>query len=109
VCSEFSDVWSFGITVWEIFEYCQKVPYWKIEDGNQVKDLVTSGKGPSEIKQPEKCSNQIWGITEKCWLQNPSDRPTFLQLLQKLQVLHIRKPSEVPRPQKKKKEEKIYE
>ena len=37
VYSHKSDVWSFGITVWEILTYCDKTPYTDEDDFNFLK------------------------------------------------------------------------
>ncbi len=80
--SKFSDVWSFGVTVWEIFEYCKKIPFWKYLD-SQVYDIIEN-TGASELPQPKKCPDQIWKFIEKCWLTQPSARPSFQVLNEQL-------------------------
>ncbi|XP_011505874.1 PREDICTED: tyrosine-protein kinase shark [Ceratosolen solmsi marchali] len=74
--SHASDVWSYGITLWEMFSYGEQ-PYGS-RRGTEVIDLVEKGE---RLNQPEKCPNHVYQVMQKCWSYSPSDRPTFQELL----------------------------
>ncbi len=79
-CSEQSDVWSFGVTVWEMYEHCQKIPYWKFDENHLVKEFVVEKGG--RLDRPSPCPDHVWKIIESCWtLQS---RPLFVDLIQQL-------------------------
>ncbi|GIX89200.1 tyrosine-protein kinase HTK16 [Caerostris extrusa] len=73
--SHASDVWSYGVTLWEIFSYGEP-PYGDM-NGSQVIQLLDADQ---RLKIPEDCTESIKIIIQNCWLYNPEDRPTFKQL-----------------------------
>jgi serine/threonine protein kinase len=83
LCSTKSDVWSFGVTFWEILTYGAK-PYEGFGSGS-VKEMVKSGyRMPlSELHLPQ----QIHSIMTDCWRKLPQDRPSFKNLLDRLIVI----------------------
>ena len=80
VCSSKSDVWSFGVTFWEILTYGSK-PYGEFSS-EKVKEIVKSGyRIPiDQLYLPKKIHNMILD----CWKERPRDRPTFKSLLDTL-------------------------
>ncbi|KAK6619535.1 hypothetical protein RUM43_012292 [Polyplax serrata] len=74
--SHASDVWSFGITLWEMFSFGQQ-PYGDLK-GSEVIKLVEQGE---RLSRPDKCPEEVYKIMEQCWNFDPSLRPTFAQLL----------------------------
>ncbi|GFT73185.1 tyrosine-protein kinase HTK16 [Nephila pilipes] len=73
--SHASDVWSYGVTLWEIFTYGEP-PYGEM-NGTQVIQLIEANQ---RLIIPEDCPEKIKIIIQKCWLYNPEHRPTFKQL-----------------------------
>jgi tyrosine-protein kinase len=71
-----SDVWSFGVLLWEMYTLGE-APY---EDMNaaQVNEFIADGK---RLPQPEKASNSVYGVMMDCWQFLPSNRPNFKDLL----------------------------
>jgi len=67
-----SDVWAFGITVWEMLKY-GAMPY-AGKSNTEVIEFVCNGGYPS---QPDNCPNDLWAILVPCWSKNPAERPTF--------------------------------
>jgi len=67
-----SDVWSFGVTVWEIFSN-SAVPYRTLTN-REVSELVPKG---TRLEQPEECPPAMWEIVCNCWELKPDLRPTF--------------------------------
>eukprot|EP01119_Soliformovum_irregulare_P016450 TRINITY_DN4756_c0_g2_i2.p1 TRINITY_DN4756_c0_g2~~TRINITY_DN4756_c0_g2_i2.p1 ORF type:complete len:162 (-),score=36.88 TRINITY_DN4756_c0_g2_i2:129-614(-) len=78
--SKASDVWSFGVVMWEI---CQaSVPYFELKSNKQVMEYVVSG---GRLDRPRKINvpDEYWSIIQKCWAP-PQDRPSFETLAQTL-------------------------
>lgn len=76
VFSHKSDVWSYGVTLWEMFSYGQQ-PYGDLK-GNEVIKLIDQGK---KLEQPERCPDHVYATMLKCWDIDPRERPTFAELL----------------------------
>uniref|UniRef100_A0A8C9FZD5 Protein kinase domain-containing protein n=1 Tax=Pavo cristatus TaxID=9049 RepID=A0A8C9FZD5_PAVCR len=73
-----SDVWSFGILVFEIITY-GKMPYagncfFSMTHGHQVIQMLDKGY---RLPQPETCPKALYELMLKCWSTEPSERPTF--------------------------------
>ncbi|XP_076454345.1 tyrosine-protein kinase HTK16-like isoform X2 [Babylonia areolata] len=73
--SHASDVWSFGITLWEMFSYGE-APYGDMK-GIEVVSFIESGK---RLSQPEKCPDTVYNIMQQCWNGDATKRPTFKDL-----------------------------
>lgn len=74
-----SDVWSFGVTVWEILTYGEE-PY---NGTTTVRGLSEHLEGGTRLHQPEICSADIYKVLMSCWAQEPQERPSFVELAQK--------------------------
>ena len=70
-----SDVWSYGIVLWEMFSY-GKQPY---EGKTGVKTLEYLEAG-NRLAMPEKATNDDYGIMLQCWQHKPEERPSFEDL-----------------------------
>eukprot|EP00055_Hartaetosiga_balthica_P015803 m.96186 g.96186 ORF g.96186 m.96186 type:complete len:1131 (+) comp8963_c0_seq7:40-3432(+) len=77
-----SDVWSFGITCWEMYKRGQK-PYGLMK-GPQIIKLIQTG---ARLPRPEDCPESIFSIVRKCWELETSDRPSFAQIVSQLESL----------------------
>jgi len=67
-----SDVWSFGVLIWEIFTN-GKVPYAEFENSEVVKKVVAGMRLP----KPTDCPDKIFELMQSCWQARAQDRPTF--------------------------------
>ncbi|XP_076828320.1 non-receptor tyrosine-protein kinase TNK1 [Brachyhypopomus gauderio] len=74
--SHASDVWMFGVTLWEMFTYCEEP--WLGMSGRQI--LYRVEREGERLLRPTDCPQEIYGVMQKCWACSPSDRPTFSQL-----------------------------
>ncbi|NXX81087.1 BMX kinase, partial [Urocolius indicus] len=72
-----SDVWAFGILMWEVFTL-GKQPY-ELYDNVQVMEKVSKGY---RLYRPQLVSDIIYQIMCNCWHELPEKRPAFHQLLQ---------------------------
>ncbi|XP_037089788.1 epidermal growth factor receptor-like [Pollicipes pollicipes] len=70
-----SDVWAFGVTVWELLTYGGR-PYENVP-AKDVPDLLEKGE---RLPQPGCCSIEIYMIMIKCWMLDADSRPTFREL-----------------------------
>uniref|UniRef100_A0A3Q2YA99 receptor protein-tyrosine kinase n=1 Tax=Hippocampus comes TaxID=109280 RepID=A0A3Q2YA99_HIPCM len=70
-----SDVWSFGVTMWEIATRGQ-TPYPGVEN-SEIYDYLRQG---NRLKQPPDCLDNIYALMFSCWLLSPKDRPPFESL-----------------------------
>ncbi|KAJ8256621.1 hypothetical protein COCON_G00187730 [Conger conger] len=85
-----SDVWSFGVTMWEIATRGQ-TPYPGVEN-SEIYDYLRQG---NRLKQPPDCLDSIYSLMHSCWLLSPKERPTFDSLLCELEKAM----EELPDPQ----------
>ncbi|XP_055356817.1 tyrosine-protein kinase Mer-like [Paramacrobiotus metropolitanus] len=71
-----SDVWSFGVVVWELFEKGKR-PYGGM-DCMMLRDLLDNG---FRLGRPASCPPEVYAhpydLMEQCWSQVPASRPTF--------------------------------
>ncbi|KAJ8925385.1 hypothetical protein NQ315_009216 [Exocentrus adspersus] len=70
-----SDVWSFGILLWEIVTL-GSTPYPGLSTG----ELLVLLKDGYRMKKPSNCSDELYLIMSKCWKATPKERPTFTEL-----------------------------
>nr|XP_057924981.1 non-receptor tyrosine-protein kinase TNK1 [Doryrhamphus excisus] len=75
--SHSSDVWMFGVTLWEMFTYCEE-PWFGLS-GKQI--LWRVEREGERLQKPPDCPQEMYGIMRKCWPCNPAERPTFAHLI----------------------------
>ncbi|XP_062408205.1 LOW QUALITY PROTEIN: tyrosine-protein kinase receptor UFO [Sardina pilchardus] len=85
-----SDVWSFGVTMWEIATRGQ-TPYPGVEN-SEIYDYLRQG---NRLKQPPDCLDSIYSLMFSCWFLSPKDRPSFEVLCCELEKVL----EELPDPQ----------
>uniref|UniRef100_A0A674DLB4 Fibroblast growth factor receptor n=1 Tax=Salmo trutta TaxID=8032 RepID=A0A674DLB4_SALTR len=74
-----SDVWSFGVLMWEIFTLGGS-PY----PGVPVEELFKLLKEGHRMDRPAACTEELYIMMRDCWHAVPSHRPTFQQLVEDL-------------------------
>uniref|UniRef100_A0A3P9I1J8 Fibroblast growth factor receptor n=3 Tax=Oryzias latipes TaxID=8090 RepID=A0A3P9I1J8_ORYLA len=74
-----SDVWSFGVLLWEIFTLGGS-PY----PGVPVEELFKLLKEGHRMDKPSTCTHELYMLMRDCWHAVPSQRPTFKQLVEDL-------------------------
>ena len=79
-----SDVWSFGILLYEVVTYGH-VPYPGMSD-NQVREKLQANY---RMLCPMGCPEQLYKIMMKCWNKYADDRPTFETLQWQLEEFFI--------------------
>jgi serine/threonine protein kinase len=78
-----SDVWSYGVALWEIFTLAQ-VPHpeqtWNPEFSKKLENGL-------RLLKPPLASDQIYEIMSQCWAVKPEERPTFQILCDQLRQI----------------------
>ncbi|XP_031141360.1 NT-3 growth factor receptor isoform X2 [Sander lucioperca] len=64
-----SDVWSFGVILWEIFTY-GKQPWFQLAN-NEVIECITQGR---VLERPRLCPKEIYDMMLGCWQREPQQR-----------------------------------
>ncbi|KAL7862116.1 hypothetical protein SRHO_G00135570 [Serrasalmus rhombeus] len=77
-----SDVWAFGVTMWEIMARGQ-TPYPGVEN-SEIYEYLIKGE---RLKQPPDCPDDIYEIMHSCWSPVPKCRPSFQHLIAQLEGL----------------------
>ncbi|KAG9447401.1 hypothetical protein H6P81_013529 [Aristolochia fimbriata] len=79
------DVYSFGILMWEMLT--GELPYKNVD-----RDLIKRGVAMGELRPqvPSWCDPQWRSIMEECWSQEPTERPSFTEIVCDLQYLLAR-------------------
>ncbi|XP_034512491.1 tyrosine-protein kinase Fer isoform X3 [Ailuropoda melanoleuca] len=77
-----SDVWSFGILLWETFSL-GVCPYPGMTN-QQAREQVERGY---RMSAPQHCPEDIFKIMTKCWDYKPENRPKFSELQKELAVI----------------------
>ncbi|XP_077985374.1 uncharacterized protein LOC144440020 [Glandiceps talaboti] len=79
-----SDVWSFGVLLWEIMSLGD-IPYGNVTD-NKIQDMIKEGK---HLPNPEGNPESIYHVMTSCWVEDGSKRPTFISLADTLNALQL--------------------
>nr|DBA14338.1 TPA: hypothetical protein GDO54_005326 [Pyxicephalus adspersus] len=82
VYTVYSDVWAFGVTLWEIVTLGQ-TPYAGIENSEIYSYLVAGNR----LKQPPDCLDELYEMMCQCWITEPKRRPCFTDLKRRLEAI----------------------
>lgn len=75
-----SDVWSYGVTLWEMFTYGFQP--WPGMNGQQILEAVDQ-PNCQRLDRPDLCPRDYYDLMKKCWEDDPKDRPTFSEIFMK--------------------------
>ncbi|KAL2094461.1 hypothetical protein ACEWY4_009180 [Coilia grayii] len=76
-----SDVWSFGIVLWEM-ETFGTLPYPNLDSTENVKQHICAGHRNVE---PAGCREEILQLMQDCWIEPYSYRPSFKDIVRVLE------------------------
>ncbi|GIL63020.1 hypothetical protein Vafri_17176 [Volvox africanus] len=79
--TEAGDVWSFGVTCWEVFANGAE-PYASLSNA-QVLMALRSGY---RLDRPRGCPLELWELILRCWSEDPAARPTFAYIAETLRT-----------------------
>lgn len=71
-----SDVWSFGVLMWEVVTL-GSTPY----PGLGAADVMRRVRDGYRLDKPEHCRRELYNIMYYCWDRNPNERPHFTDLV----------------------------
>ena len=77
-----SDVWSFGVLLWEIFTFGRQ-PYEQMT----IKEVIRFVDSGRTLHCPEHACNAVYLQMQSCWHRSPDQRPLFKDLLKQLSIL----------------------
>uniref|UniRef100_A0A8C9VE27 receptor protein-tyrosine kinase n=1 Tax=Scleropages formosus TaxID=113540 RepID=A0A8C9VE27_SCLFO len=87
-----SDVWAFGVTMWEIASRGM-TPYPGVQN-HEIYDYLLEGH---RLKQPADCLDELYDTMLSCWRADPQDRPLFTELRIRLEKLAEKLPEATSR------------
>ncbi|NXW28371.1 INSR protein, partial [Phaetusa simplex] len=79
VFTAYSDVWSFGVVLWEISSLAEQ-PYQGLSNEQVLKFVMDGGY----LDQPDSCPERLHSLMQMCWQYNPKMRPTFIEIIEML-------------------------
>uniref|UniRef100_A0A8C9ZEI7 Inactive tyrosine-protein kinase 7 n=1 Tax=Sander lucioperca TaxID=283035 RepID=A0A8C9ZEI7_SANLU len=75
-----SDVWAFGVLMWEVFSHGE-MPYTKLSDDEVLEGLQT---GKLKLPVPDGCPSKIYKLMVRCWALSLKERPSFTEIVHAL-------------------------
>ncbi|CAL8396132.1 unnamed protein product [Boreogadus saida] len=78
-----SDVWAFGVTVWEMLTFCQEQPYSQLNDEQVIEntgEFFRDQKRQIYLPQPALCPDPLYKTMLSCWRRNSKERPSFQEI-----------------------------
>lgn len=81
-----SDIWSFGIVLWEIFTF-GKQPFYEFSNHEVIVEIIEGRL----LKKPKMCPQPIYEIMIRCWEKEPSKRISIFKIRELLEENLIEK------------------
>lgn len=78
-----SDVWAYGVVLWEIFSYGMQ-PYY----GMAHEEVIYYVRDGNVLACPENCPQELYNLMRLCWSSHPTDRPSFASIHRILERMH---------------------
>ncbi|XP_051979537.1 inactive tyrosine-protein kinase 7-like [Xyrauchen texanus] len=78
-----TDVWSFGVLMWEVFNFGE-LPYAELTD-DKVLEALQEGK--LKLCPPQGCPSRVFKLMVRCWTASPKDRLPFSEIVTVLSEL----------------------
>uniref|UniRef100_A0A8C9W9Q8 Tyrosine-protein kinase receptor n=1 Tax=Scleropages formosus TaxID=113540 RepID=A0A8C9W9Q8_SCLFO len=71
-----SDVWSFGVVLWEIATLAEQ-PYQGMSNEQVLRFVMEGGL----LDKPDNCPDMLFELMRMCWQYHPKTRPSFLEII----------------------------
>ncbi|XP_041081721.1 epithelial discoidin domain-containing receptor 1-like isoform X2 [Polyodon spathula] len=78
-----SDVWAFGVTLWEMLLLCKEQPYNWLTDEQVIENAGEFFRDQGKqiyLPRPEICPQGLFDLMLRCWSRDFKDRPSFVQI-----------------------------
>ena len=78
-----SDMWSFGVTLWEILTFAREKPLQELCDSDVVENCSHYYRCTNQEQQPQQplgCPREIYDMMCTCWSREDSARPSFREI-----------------------------
>lgn len=78
-----SDVWAFGVTLWETLTFCQEQPYSQLSDEQVIEntgEFFRDQGRQTYLPQPALCPDSLYKLMLSCWRRDPKHRPSFQEI-----------------------------
>ncbi|KAE8585458.1 hypothetical protein XENTR_v10021317 [Xenopus tropicalis] len=75
-----SDVWAFGVTLWEILMLCKEQPYGELSDEDVIEnagEIFRDSKKQIFLFRPPPCPQPLYELMLQCWSRDCRERPSF--------------------------------
>ncbi|XP_075875840.1 discoidin domain-containing receptor 2-like [Nelusetta ayraudi] len=83
-----SDVWAFGVTLWEILTLCKEQPYSQLSDEQVIENTGEFFRDHGKqvyLPRPHRCPDGVYNdLMLSCWRRNAKQRPSFQDIHTKL-------------------------
>uniref|UniRef100_A0AAY4CC55 Discoidin domain-containing receptor 2 n=1 Tax=Denticeps clupeoides TaxID=299321 RepID=A0AAY4CC55_9TELE len=78
-----SDVWAYGVTLWETLTFCKEQPYSQLSDEQVIEntgEFFRDQKRQIYLPQPPICPDSVYKLMLSCWHRNAKERPSFQEI-----------------------------
>lgn len=78
-----SDVWSFGVTMWEVLTFAREQPYESSSDEKVIANLsslYSAGNPVMVLPSPYQCPREVRDLMLECWQRDENERPSFREI-----------------------------
>lgn len=76
-----SDVWSYGVVLWEIYSYGLQ-PYY----GYNNQEVINMIRSRKLLPCPDACPSYCYALMIECWAEQANRRPNFSEIVHRLKV-----------------------
>lgn len=75
VFTSFSDVWSYGVVLWEMVTLASQ-PYQGLSNDQVLRYVIEGGV----MERPENCPDSLYNLMRRTWCHKATRRPTFIDI-----------------------------